>query len=50
MHEDARPFELPEQTLQELHGQSLQEMDQPSPRMELPAHEPPEIQTNRDYD
>ena len=50
MHEDARPVELSEQTLQELHGQSLPEMDQPRSRMELPAYEPPVIQINRDYD
>ena len=38
MHEDTRPIELSEQALQELHGQSLQEMEQPRPRVELPAH------------
>ena len=38
MHEDTRPIELSEQALQELHGQSVQEMEQPRPRVELPAY------------
>ena len=38
MHEDTRPIEFSEEALQELHGQSLQEMEQPRPRAELPAH------------
>ena len=46
MHEDSRAIELSEQALQELHGQSLQEMEQPRPRVELHAYEPLEIQGN----
>ena len=38
MHEDTRPIELSEQVLRELHGQSVQEMEQPRRRVELPAH------------
>lgn len=38
VHENTRPIELSEQPLQELHGQSLQEMEQPRPRVELYVH------------
>ncbi|KAF6239991.1 hypothetical protein HO173_001599 [Letharia columbiana] len=49
MHEDARPIELTYLALQELNEQSLQEMEQPGPLVELHAHEPSEIQLNKDY-
>lgn len=38
VHEDTRPIELSGPALQELHGQSLQEMEQPRSRVELSAH------------
>ena len=44
MHEDTRPIELDDMTLKELQGQSLQEMEQPKPCIELYAHEYPEMQ------
>lgn len=46
MHEDARPIELSEMAIQELNGQSLQEMEHPRPLIELYAHEYPEMQVN----
>lgn len=47
MHEDARPIELTERALHELHAQSLQEIEQPRQCIELYAHEYPEMQVNR---
>lgn len=44
MHEDIRPIELSGMTIQELNGQSLQEMEQPRPRIELYAHDFTEMQ------
>ena len=38
LHEDSRPIELSEAVIQELNGQSLQEMEQPVPRTELWTH------------
>lgn len=49
MHEDARPIELTYLALQELNEQSLQEMEQPGPLVELHAHKPSEMQANKDY-
>lgn len=49
MYKEARPIELTDVTLQELNGQSFQEMEQPRPAIELQAHEPLEKQADNEY-
>ena len=46
MHADARPIELAGLAVHELTEQSLQELEQPRPPMELHAHKFAEVQTN----
>ena len=49
MHEDARPNELAGLALHELNEQSLQELEQPRPPVELHANETLEVRTHKKY-